>query len=103
MSGAPADAGAHWRVRLPEGATALGVYLNSVEQAERTDWWQAGTEIVFAQPLAGRRPYKRWQMAMTLLLGNGFYPPDDQVDVRYRTADGATRLASGLTPVAPDR
>jgi hypothetical protein len=89
------------RALLPRGAERpITVYVNGVEQVERSDYRIRGREIVFARPIVKEEKLSgiRW---LSMLIGVvGTYRKHETVDIEYRRG-GATKLASDVQ-ILPD-
>ncbi|MDH3226796.1 MAG: hypothetical protein OEM67_06870 [Thermoleophilia bacterium] len=97
-----ADAGPFWSVALPERAEPpFEVFVNSVQQAEGTDYVLEGRWLRFRRPLTVMPRLSSWQK-LVLSLGIGVYKDlrADTIDLQYMV-DGKVRSASGLTVIAP--
>ncbi len=86
---------------LPRGAERpFTVFINGVEQVERSDYEIRGREIVFSRPILKEEKLStlRW---LSMLIGVvGTYRKHETVDIQYR-AGGQTKLASDV-PIVPD-
>jgi hypothetical protein len=84
-----------WTVELPRRVREpFQVYVNGVLQREGTDFRVRGRTLVFERQLAKDEvSKKRWFLGAW---GVGTYRKDDSVDVTWRAADGAPRVAHRL-------
>ena len=75
--------------------------MNSIQQAEGSDFVVEGRWLRFSSPLKVQPRLGPWQK-LVLSLGIGVYEDlrADMVDVQY-TVDGAVRSASELTVIPP--
>ncbi len=91
-----------WSVALPERSEPpFEVFVNSVQQAEGSDFVVEGRWLRFQKPLKAKIALTGWRK-LVLSLGIGVYKDlhADVIDVQY-TADGKVRSASGLTVIPP--
>jgi hypothetical protein len=97
-----ADSEPFWSVALPERANPpFEVFVNSVQQAEGTDYIVDGRWLRFRKPLTPMPRLGSWQK-FVLSLGIGVYKDlrADTIDLHYMV-DGKVRSASGLTVITP--
>ena len=84
------------RALLPRGAERpITVYVNGVEQAERSDYRIRGREIAFSRPIIKEEKLSgiRW---LSMVIGVvGTYRKHETVDIEFRRS-GATKLASDV-------
>jgi hypothetical protein len=91
----------HWRVKLPPGVRSpFEVYVNGVPQELGTDYEVSAGELLFERELISQK-LSRWAWFLGFW-GIGTYKRNDEVDIRYSTADGAPRVAHALEIIPPE-
>jgi hypothetical protein len=91
----------YWRVKLPPGVRSpFEVYVNGVRQELGTDYEVSSGELLFERELVAQK-LGRWAWFLGFW-GIGTYKRNDEVDVRYSTADGSPMVATKLDIIPPE-
>jgi hypothetical protein len=90
-----------WRVKLPPGVRSpFEVYVNGVLQELGADYQISSGELVFERELVNQKlGFWAWFVGFW---GIGTYKRNDEVDIRYSTADGAPMVAHALEIIPPE-